>query len=64
MHIIPDLEIYCPLYKKSIAEGLCLDINLQSLGYFKVEEELKTLQKTLSKELIIKICSNCPNQPL
>lgn len=56
---------YCPLFKKEIDEGKCLDINYE-LILAKTEEELKLIKIKLSKknEEIEKICERCPNYPL
>ena len=55
---------YCPLYHRDIAEGQCLDINYERLGYVNADylkEVTKATNKTLSQ--INQICSTCPNQP-
>lgn len=52
---------FCPLYKKEISEGLCLDINYERLEYFKSEVlkgTMKQLQK--SREEINHTCEHCP----
>jgi hypothetical protein len=56
---------FCPLYKKEIAEGLCLDINYERLEYFK-GETLKDIMTQLhkTKDEIDFVCENCPNLPL
>ena len=55
----------CPLYKKKISEGLCLDINYERLEYFKgdtVKNMMKQLHKNKSE--IDCICEKCSNMPL
>jgi hypothetical protein len=60
-----DVCWHCPLLKRDIPEGLCLDINYQRLHYFK-QDELKEAQRETGKtvEKISSICEACPNQPL
>jgi hypothetical protein len=60
-----DVCWYCPLLKREIPEGLCLDINYQRLQVCKADvltdaqlESGKTLQELSST------CEACPNQPL
>lgn len=56
---------FCPLFKKEISEGLCIDINYERLEYFK-GETLKDIMKQIHKNKgeINCICENCPNMPL
>jgi len=56
---------YCPLLKRDIEQGLCLDINFQRLKYCK-PDVLKDAQQETGKtfEEISSICEACPNQPL
>jgi hypothetical protein len=56
---------YCPLFSREIEVGLCLDINYQCLGLFKVDV-LGDAQKESGKTVqeISEICEACPNQPL
>jgi hypothetical protein len=58
-------EWYCPLYKRSIAEGKCLDINFERLGYMNcgcLHEVTKLTGKT--KAEIDRTCIECPNLPI
>lgn len=56
---------FCPLIKKKIQYGRCIDINYEIEG-FKKEEEIKEIQvlNKITKEKIVEICGNCPNNPL
>ncbi len=56
---------YCPLLKRDIEDGLCLDINLQRLKFCK-QDVLKDAQHETGKtvEEISSVCEACPNQPL
>lgn len=49
---------FCPLYGKEIAEGLCIDIQME------VKREIQYLIKyeKKSEEEIKSTCDNCPNQ--
>ena len=60
-----DVCWYCPLLKRKIAEGLCLDINYQLLRLCK-PDVLTDAQRETGKttEEISSICEACPNQPL
>lgn len=60
-----ETEWYCPLLKKNIDEGYCLDINYERLEYFNSGVIDSLLQVTrISKEELNKICEECKNQPL
>ncbi|MBL0318616.1 MAG: hypothetical protein IPP74_04915 [Alphaproteobacteria bacterium] len=55
----------CPLLKKEINEGTCLDINYQRLELFKkdiLKDIMKEKRYTLSD--VNNTCENCPNLPL
>ena len=55
---------YCPFYKRDIAEGKCLDINYERLGYMEagcLREVTKLTGKT--KAEIDETCEACPNFP-
>jgi len=56
---------YCPLYKKDIQEGKCLEINYEQLGLLNAGnmKEVRALTH-LTDEEICDTCLNCPNQPL
>lgn len=60
-----DVCWYCPLLKREISEGLCLDINCQRLQLFKADV-LADAQRETGKTIdeISSICEACPNQPL
>jgi hypothetical protein len=60
-----DVCWHCPLFKRYIAEGLCLDINYQLLKLFKADV-LTDAQRETGKTIqeITSICEACPNQPL
>jgi hypothetical protein len=55
---------YCPLLKRGIQEGLCMDINYQRLQ-FCTPDVLTDAQAETGKtvEEISSICEACPNQP-
>ncbi|MED4907471.1 hypothetical protein P9761_29115 [Brevibacillus centrosporus] len=57
--------IFCPLYKKEIGDGKCLDICYE-LSNIKKEEFIKDIRKhnNINNEEIIEICEKCPNYPL
>jgi hypothetical protein len=56
---------FCPITKKDISEGLCLDIYYQRLEYFKNDVLSSFLkQYSLNKSELNDICDNCPNMPL
>jgi len=56
---------YCPLFGRDIAEGQCLDINYERLGYMH-DECLKDVTKVTGKKEpeISETCERCPNMPL
>jgi len=56
---------YCPLYKRDIAEGKCLDINYERLGFMDagcIREVARVTGKTTPE--IDETCKACPNFPL
>jgi hypothetical protein len=55
---------YCPLYKRDIASGKCLDINFELLCYLAAGniEEVGGLTG-LDGEGIRQVCAMCSNQP-
>lgn len=57
---------YCPIHKKVISEGLCLEINYERLGYFKGAnlEDIKNHTKFKTREEINNQCENCANLPI
>ena len=56
---------FCPLLNRAIAEGYCLDIQYQRLGYCKPDILTDTKRETRkSTEEISATCDDCPNQPL
>jgi hypothetical protein len=58
-------EWYCPLYQKNIAEGKCLDINYERLGYMDCGCLLEVTQLTgKTKDEINRTCQSCPNLPI
>jgi len=54
---------YCPLLKKCISEGMCLEINYERLKLFKTDH-LKKLKKTMTLNKINHTCKSCPNLPI
>lgn len=55
---------YCPFYKRDIAEGKCLDINYERLGFMDdgcIREVARLTRKT--KVEINETCEACPNFP-
>lgn len=56
---------FCPLIKKEIEYGKCVDINYELEG-FKKEEEIKIIMRSnkMTKEEMAEICRNCPHNPL
>lgn len=56
---------YCPLLKRWIEAGHCLDINYQRLGLFE-EDVLESAKREtgLRVQEISVVCEACPNQPL
>ncbi len=60
-----DTTWHCPLYKKDIPEGLCLDINFERLGYFNSNILIEVMNDTGTQKHEINLtCEKCPNQPL
>jgi len=59
-----DSEWFCPLYGRSIAEGRCLDINYERLGYLAggCLDEVTRLTGKREPE-ISRTCKCCPNMP-
>jgi hypothetical protein len=58
-------EWYCPLYEKDIAEGKCLDINYERLGYMNsgcLAEVDRLTGK--NKSDVDRTCESCPNLPV
>ena len=57
-------EWFCPLYGKSIAEGMCLDINYERLGYMTAGCLAEVTRLTGKREPeIARTCESCPNLP-
>jgi hypothetical protein len=55
----------CPLLKRWIEEGYCLDINYQRLGLFTADLLTRVQKETrLSVPSISAVCEACPNLPL
>lgn len=56
---------FCPIFKRDIASGKCLDINHERLGYFR-SDSLHEIKKCtgLKKLEVDKTCEACPNLPL
>lgn len=55
---------HCPLYKRDIAEGKCLDISYERLGFMDagcIREIARMTGKT--KAEIDETCKACPNFP-
>lgn len=56
---------YCPLFHKQIAEGKCLDINFERLGYMSIGALCEVTRLTGAREPEISTtCESCPNVPL
>ena len=55
---------FCPLFGKDIAEGKCLDINYERLGYMAdgCLDEVKRITGKQEPE-VTKTCESCPNLP-
>ncbi len=55
---------YCPLFEVDIAEGKCLDINYERLGYL-AAGCLDEIERVTGKREpdVTKTCESCPNQP-
>ena len=51
-----DVYIDCPMLKKSIADGWCLDINLGVRG----ELKKTSIKGEINWELAKKMCPDCP----
>ena len=61
----PDTCWFCPLLNREIAEGYCLDIQYQRLGYCKPDVLTEAEQETRkSTDEVSAVCERCPNQPL
>ena len=57
-------KYFCPLYDRDIAEGECLDINYERLGYLSAGCLDEITRFTGRKESeIAKICEACSNLP-
>jgi len=55
---------FCPLYRADIAEGKCLDINYERLGYLDGGCLAEVTRLTGKREPdISKTCELCPNPP-
>lgn len=55
-----DDNFYCPLLKKVIELGICLDINYERENYFKtgiIKEMEKSIEEANHE------CNNCPKNP-
>jgi hypothetical protein len=58
-------SVTCPLLKRNISVGHCLDINLQRIGAFKPDVLTQARQETsLTVEQVSAVCEACPNMPL
>ena len=61
----PESQWFCPLFGKNIAEGKCLDINYERLGYVSggyLDDVKRTTGKQESE--IAETCKACPNLPV
>lgn len=59
------LDFFCPLYRRHIPEGLCLDINFQRKGFFKHDVVKDVIhQQRITLELVHSICDTCIHMPL
>jgi hypothetical protein len=59
-----DSKYFCPLFGRDIAEGKCLDINYERLGYLSdgcLDEVTSTTGK--KEPEISTVCEACPNLP-
>jgi len=56
---------YCPLLGDQIAEGECLDVNYERLGYVQgcALDKMEKITCKSTKE-INDTCESCPNMPL
>jgi len=60
-----DVKVLCPLVRREIADGYCLDVNLERLGLFKTDSLRQMQQETGESVAEVSIeCEACPNQPL
>ena len=62
---VPDTMFDCPLLQRRIAEGLCVDINLERIGAFKPEslaEAMRESHKSVGE--VSAVCERCPNRPV
>ena len=55
---------FCPIYSRDIAEGKCLDINYERIGYMESGcfEEIRKLFGFSAQEIESK-CKGCPRLP-
>lgn len=56
-----DTEFDCPLLKRKIAEGLCIEINMQAVSAVTKEAEVKEVLQSMSIAELQKICEKCGN---
>jgi hypothetical protein len=62
---VENTEWFCPLYEKDIAEGKCLDINYERLGYMTSGCLAEVTRLTGKREPeISRTCESCPNLPI
>jgi len=56
---------FCPLFGKDIAEGKCLDINYERLGYM-ADGCLDDVKRIMGKQEpeVTKTCESCSNLPV
>jgi hypothetical protein len=56
---------FCPLYQSDIAEGKCLDLNYERLGYLSAGclDELRRQTGKVEPE-VSATCERCPNLPV
>jgi hypothetical protein len=59
-----DSSYFCPLFGRDIAEGKCLDINYERLGYMSAGclDEVTAFTGKMEPE-ITRTCEACPNLP-
>jgi hypothetical protein len=59
-----DSNYFCPLFGHDIAEGKCLDINYERLGYLSdgCLDEVTLITGKKEPE-ITSVCESCPNLP-
>jgi len=64
MKSVKNANWFCPIFRKNIAEGMCLHINYERLGFLSdgcLDEILKVTG--MNRDEVNRTCEACQNRP-